>query len=163
MSKSNAQVVGKISRDCSSRAALLVPKLRLLGCAPAPRRGWRPLAWALLVAGHAWHTALAEQRTEGLDTPARLLDAALRASTPLLGEGAELPDPAHFRRLVHYLVHRATAAAAHHSPREREPMVASLARRLPPLFEAMSEEDAAALREDLRSVADRRLIRALDL
>ena len=42
-------------------------------------------------------------------------------------------------------------------------MVASLARRLPPLFEAMPSEEAEALKADLRAVADRKLIRALDL
>ena len=120
-------------------------------------------AFALLVAGHAWLSALGEDRVEGLPAVAPVVDASLRAGTSALTAELPLADRAVFADRLGELVIRAAAAASSHSPKDRAPLADVLVARVPGLLGALPETEAESLAGRLTAVCDKKLLRALDL
>ncbi|TNE85655.1 MAG: hypothetical protein EP330_24705 [Deltaproteobacteria bacterium] len=120
-------------------------------------------AFALLVGGHAWLTALGEQRVDTLDTVAMLVDGGLRAGVGALTADVGLADRKVFAASLSELAVRATAVAAHYSPKDRAPLADVLSARVPGLIGALTDAEAEELRTNLRAVADKKLIKALAL
>ena len=129
----------------------------------ADREAAKADAFALLVGGHAWLTALGAGRLDTLDEVSPIVDASLRAGVQVIASDLRVADRALFEERLCDLAVRAVAAASHHSVRDRESLAAVLEQQVPALLRVLSEEQAVALRLSLRNVADRRLARALSL
>lgn len=120
-------------------------------------------AFALLVGGHAWLTALGEGRITGAEAVAPLIDAALRAGTEIVAADVRVADRALFEERLCDLVLRAVAAASHLGAKDRAPLADVLEVRVPALLRALPSGRSAELTEALRQVADKRLAKSLGL